>query len=94
MLQKIGYVQGKDTLILVGDLVNKGPRSGDMMRLAQRHGAWCVRGNHDDELLEAYYQVGRFAKGLHKYKHDALFQVSREDVEWLQETPGSTPKSL
>jgi len=76
-----------DTLVLVGDLVNRGPQSGEVVKIVREMGALCVRGNHDDELLEAWFRVGRFANGLEKYRHDALYQVSRADVHWIQELP-------
>mmetsp|Transcript_130713 Transcript_130713/g.279531 ORF Transcript_130713/g.279531 Transcript_130713/m.279531 type:complete len:302 (-) Transcript_130713:141-1046(-) len=76
-----------DTVVLVGDLVNKGPDSGEVLRIARACGALAVRGNHDDELLEAWHCVGRFARGLEGYKQNALFQVSAEDIRWLQELP-------
>ena len=87
MLAQVGYDKHRDTLVLVGDLVNKGPGSGEVLQLAQECKALCVRGNHDDELLKAYYRVGRYAEGLEKYKHDALYQVTPQDIHWLQEQP-------
>lgn len=87
LLSHTGFVRGTDTLILVGDLVNKGPRSGDVLRLARELGALCVRGNHDDELLEAWHRVGHFAESLDRYANNALHQVSAADVQWVQEWP-------
>eukprot|EP00971_Amphidinium_carterae_P021725 428488-Amphidinium_carterae.1 len=87
LLQKVKFSSAKDTLFLAGDLVNKGPQSGRVLKLAQKYKAYCVRGNHDDELIEAYYRVGRFQSGLAKYKHDALYQASHSDIRWLQEVP-------
>lgn len=87
LLSAVGFSPSEDDLVLVGDLVNKGPASGDVVKLARELGAWCVRGNHEDELLEAWFRVGRFAEGLDNYKHDALFQVSAGDVHWLLDLP-------
>ena len=44
----------RDTLILLGDLVNKGPQSVQVVRRAQELGALAVRGNHDDAALLKY----------------------------------------
>ena len=44
----------RDAVILLGDLVNKGPRSADVVRWARRHagrGVFAVRGNHDDAAV-------------------------------------------
>ena len=41
----------------VGDLVAKGPRSVDVVRMAMDLGAISVRGNHDHELVRKYYST-------------------------------------
>eukprot|EP00933_Yihiella_yeosuensis_P032734 TRINITY_DN26375_c0_g1_i1.p1 TRINITY_DN26375_c0_g1~~TRINITY_DN26375_c0_g1_i1.p1 ORF type:complete len:288 (-),score=42.48 TRINITY_DN26375_c0_g1_i1:203-1066(-) len=87
LLDAEGFDKRQDTLIFVGDLVNKGPASGEVVSIARQNNALAVRGNHDDELLEAFHRVGRFANGLETYRHDALYQVSEEDVKWVQELP-------
>ncbi|CAM9396917.1 unnamed protein product, partial [Heterosigma akashiwo] len=50
----------KWTLIFVGDLVNKGPKSAECVKFARESGALCVRGNHDDACLATYMRVGRY----------------------------------
>jgi len=88
LLETTNFQAGRDTIILVGDLVNKGPGSLEVIRLARNLGALCVRGNHDDELLEAWYKSGRYKQGLpNGYPHDAVFKVSQGDIRWLQELP-------
>lgn len=87
LLNQEAFKPGTDSVVFVGDLVNKGPESGEVIRFARQCRAFGVRGNHDDELLEAWHRVGRFAKGLEKYRHDALYQVTSKDIEWLQELP-------
>ncbi len=47
---------GADVVVLVGDLVNKGPHSAAVVAAARQLGALSVRGNHDDSALEAYRQ--------------------------------------
>jgi hypothetical protein len=39
-------------VVFLGDLVSKGPRSLEVVKLAMRLNASCVVGNHDYELLE------------------------------------------
>lgn len=43
-----------DRVVLVGDLVNKGPKSAECVRFAREHGFTSVRGNHDDAALFAW----------------------------------------
>lgn len=54
LLEKVGFEQSHgDRLILVGDLVNKGPDSPGVIDLAMKLGADVVRGNHDNAVLRA-----------------------------------------
>eukprot|EP00927_Polykrikos_kofoidii_P022139 TRINITY_DN20729_c0_g1_i1.p1 TRINITY_DN20729_c0_g1~~TRINITY_DN20729_c0_g1_i1.p1 ORF type:complete len:306 (+),score=27.67 TRINITY_DN20729_c0_g1_i1:64-981(+) len=90
LLDKACFQADKDTLVLVGDLVNKGPLSGEVIRLCREANALVVRGNHDDELLEAWYRVGRFSPargGLRNYHHDALYQATAADIRWIRDLP-------
>lgn len=87
LLEAVSFDQRKDTVIFVGDLINKGPGSSDVIRFARQINSFAVRGNHDDQLLEAWYRVGRYSKGLENYKNDALYGVDCMDVAWLQALP-------
>jgi len=53
LLERIAFSPSRDELWLVGDLVNRGPRSLDVLRWARDLGAaiTCVLGNHDLHLL-------------------------------------------
>ncbi|CAG8899736.1 unnamed protein product [Penicillium egyptiacum] len=52
LLEKVSFNQkGGDHLILVGDLINKGPDSTGVVNLARQHAASSVRGNHEDRIL-------------------------------------------
>ncbi len=43
-----------DRLILLGDLVNRGPDSIKVIDMAREHNAIALLGNHEDRLLKAY----------------------------------------
>jgi bis(5'-nucleosyl)-tetraphosphatase (symmetrical) len=57
LLNKIGAARD-DVLWFVGDLVNRGPRSLEVLRLLyqERNRVKTVLGNHDVHLLRRYYQ--------------------------------------
>ena len=59
LLSKIGFTRGKDTLYLVGDLVNRGSNSLEVLRYVYEHqdSIVCVLGNHDIYLLARYAKI-------------------------------------
>ncbi len=54
LLEKVSFDGETDHLVLVGDLVNKGPDSAGVVALAMSLGASAVRGNHEDRVLLAH----------------------------------------
>lgn len=56
ILNKINYLPNKDQLILLGDYIDRGPRSADVLeKVIQLHneGAIVLRGNHDQMMVNA-----------------------------------------
>lgn len=51
LLTQCDYRSERDTLVFVGDLVNKGPFSAEVVKFVRSIGAVCVRGNHDDTAI-------------------------------------------
>lgn len=53
LLDKIGFSPSRDTIVLLGDLVNRGPDSAAVLRRVQGYGASALSllGNHDLHLL-------------------------------------------
>lgn len=54
LLAEVAYNARNDHLILLGDLISKGPNSPAVVDLAISMRASCVRGNHEDRVLLAY----------------------------------------
>ena len=79
------------TFIFVGDLVHKGPKTPEAMRLVREVGGYCVRGNHDDSFIRAFHRWEKYADPAvfeKEYKDkEALLRVSEEEVRWLMERP-------
>jgi bis(5'-nucleosyl)-tetraphosphatase (symmetrical) len=87
-LGDVGFNQSKDTLLCVGDLVNRGPDSLKVLRFLKNLGNQCVTvlGNHDIHFLAMYYGI-RMPKAT-----DTLQQVlDAPDVDdlalWLRNKP-------
>jgi bis(5'-nucleosyl)-tetraphosphatase (symmetrical) len=59
LLDKIDFSPSRDTLFLLGDLVNRGPGSADVLRRLMSLGASarCLLGNHDLHLLAAAHGI-------------------------------------
>ena len=55
LLDEISFSPSRDTLFVLGDLVNRGPESADVLRRLMGYGdaARCLLGNHDLHLLAA-----------------------------------------
>src|SRR5215470_19405194 len=88
LLKKIDWQPGRDRLWLAGDLVNRGPRSVDVLRWARDGGdsVVAVLGNHDVHL------IARAAGVAGPKKRDTLDEVlaapdGAELVEWLARRP-------
>jgi bis(5'-nucleosyl)-tetraphosphatase (symmetrical) len=89
LLDRIRFNPARDQLWLTGDLVNRGPRSLDTLRLVKSFGsaAITVLGNHDLHLLAmaADPTAKRKAKDT---LHDILSAPDRDDLlHWLAQQP-------
>ena len=53
LLERVDFSASRDTLVVLGDLVNRGPASGQVLRrlMAMGNAVQCVLGNHDLHLL-------------------------------------------
>ena len=73
-------------IIIVGDLVNKGPQSAEVVKFVRtHHNIFTVRGNHDDRALAAALGDKECTQ---KPKYDWVKSgLGDEDVEWLAELP-------
>ncbi len=59
LLEKISFSPSRDSLVLLGDLVNRGPASASVLRRMMKLGsaARCLLGNHDLNLLAVAHGV-------------------------------------
>lgn len=86
LLAKAAYDETTTQLVLVGDLVNKGPSSAGVVRWCRERGALCVRGNHDDRAVDhwrKHFHLGLAVPGKYAY----VKELSAADGAWLEALP-------
>lgn len=82
LLAKMGFDNDSgDHLVLVGDLVNKGPDSAGVVALAMDLGAHAVRGNHEDRVLLAHAAMSKQEESNIEKKQKKLARAASPDVE-------------
>lgn len=88
LIEAIHFDPAHDQLWFTGDLVNRGPKSLETLRLVKSLGnaAVCVLGNHDLHLLAVAYQQTAPSK---KDSLTAILQApdSAELLDWLRHRP-------
>ncbi|KUF81207.1 Bis(5'-nucleosyl)-tetraphosphatase [Phytophthora nicotianae] len=89
LLDACNFSPQNDRLMFVGDLVNKGTKNLDVVRFVRDSGSLCVRGNHDDAALSAFYQWVRGGRVSGSAKYPYVEQFQPEDVEFLEQLPFS-----
>jgi bis(5'-nucleosyl)-tetraphosphatase (symmetrical) len=85
LLAKIGFSPSRDTIYLLGDLVNRGPASAAVLHRLMEYGdaARCLLGNHDLSLLAVAH--GFRAPHRNDTMDDILRSPAREAMlDWLR----------
>ena len=99
LLDLIGFSASRDTVYLLGDLVNRGPDSAAVLRRCMAHGDALrpLLGNHDLHLLAAAHGARKpsrrdtLARILEAPDRDALLQWLRLQPLARQHVYGGTP---
>ncbi|MBE7939872.1 MULTISPECIES: symmetrical bis(5'-nucleosyl)-tetraphosphatase [Ramlibacter] len=86
LLDQAGFSPSRDTLYLLGDLVNRGPESAQVLRRLAGYGdaARCLLGNHDLSLLA----IAQGVRAPHRNDTlDALLAAPDRDalLDWLRQ---------
>ncbi|RKF74721.1 putative metallophosphoesterase [Golovinomyces cichoracearum] len=103
LLDEVKFNSKQDHLILVGDLVAKGPDSAGVLDLAYSLGASCVRGNHEDQVIQAWNDMQQAHQSFtdttdnnetnsestgYDKKHELLaMNLGRRRIEWIKTWP-------
>ena len=73
--------------VFVGDMINKGPRSEDVLQyLTTAKDVYCVRGNHEQKVLQEYFSLQESEKGV---PEDRLWvkNLKRSYVDYIKNLP-------
>ncbi len=88
LLRKVEFRKGEDDLILLGDLIDRGPDSIGVVRRAQELGAVSVLGNHEDKYLgfrmrEEQLRRGEIAKNAREFSDEKRAVYNQlSDADW------------
>lgn len=100
LLKRAKFDPTRDHLISVGDTVNKGPKSAEVVQRLMELGASAVRGNHEDRVLVAWAGLSE-QQGVEAYL-DSDFaaaqrgesldlktarSLSEPQIQWLKNLP-------
>jgi len=88
LIEKIPFDDGRDRIWLAGDLVNRGPRSLEVLRWAKSRGSRLrlVLGNHDLHLIARSLGLAKPKKS--ETIQDVLDAPDRDElIEWLRGQP-------
>ncbi|MBX7057969.1 MAG: metallophosphoesterase [Leptospirales bacterium] len=69
----------EDRVIMLGDLINRGPDSAGCVEFVARRGFECLMGNHDLEYLQRYLSSERYGR--------LRDQLGPQLHQWLEQRP-------
>ena len=81
LIQTLSYNKKTDRIILLGDLIDRGPDSVAVVKRARELDLECVRGNHEHKFLKWYRSQGSSNDVYHKREHYTEF--SDEDINYI-----------
>lgn len=85
-----------DRLFFVGDLIDRGPGSSQVVKFVKQNSHSCVRGNHEQLILDAFHnnqvnpsalQAWLYSGGENTVASYSDAAALLEDVEWIRTLP-------
>ena len=86
LLKKAKYQKESARLILLGDMINRGPDSLKMLEWARANGAEAIRGNHEQAFIDGLEGQRPLSQSLQKLKKD-MGQDLNFWLKWLKRLP-------
>lgn len=97
LLNKVNYNSSYDKLILLGDYIDRGPYSYNVIRairgLRQKHpeGVICLRGNHEQMCIDAFGYSNRLwdrnGGRATRFNYDENGKYVSMDIPWMKTLP-------
>ena len=86
LLKQINFNKKKDTLWLAGDLVNRGPKSYDVIKYIMDldSSAITVLGNHDFFLMASYYKLDPWPYKNNNFEDILSSKDADQIINWLR----------
>ncbi|WP_020618401.1 metallophosphoesterase family protein [Paenibacillus daejeonensis] len=79
-----------DVIYCAGDLVDYGPFPAEVIGWMQEHRVTCVRGNHDDIIIDVYRNGGHLHEltdGESKWAHHNARLLGESEITYLEQNP-------
>ncbi|CAH1232777.1 bis(5'-nucleosyl)-tetraphosphatase PrpE [asymmetrical]-like [Branchiostoma lanceolatum] len=86
LLHKADALRDDTVVIFVGDMVNKGPKSWEVLDFLRRSKVYAVKGNHEDHVLREYDKSKDPGYKLPP-KYTWVGKLTSEEAEYLRELP-------
>jgi serine/threonine protein phosphatase 1 len=86
-----------DSVYFVGDLIDRGPKSAQVVSFVRQHGAGCVLGNHEQLFLDAFSNGDVNIPAMQEWlrsggqatvdSYQEMAKDLKEDLEWMRGLP-------
>lgn len=86
LLKKVDYDKKSHRLILVGDIINRGPSSFEMMEWVREKGVEMVRGNHEQAFIQSL-KKNSFLNPVFKELKKKMKKDEKKWLNWLSALP-------
>ena len=86
LLKAVDYSPKTHRLILVGDIINRGPLSLEMLEWVRTKGVEMVRGNHEQAFIQGIRNNSLLSPALKKLKKDMKKDLNQW-LDWLEALP-------
>lgn len=86
-----------DAVYFLGDLIDRGPQSAAVVDFVRCYGSGCVRGNHEQMLIDSFVDQGIRIPAMQRWinsggdstiaSYENSFDDLRADLEWIESLP-------